>query len=137
MSILTAFGFTQFAAVLPTDHMVPHDLVVSHMEPFGARLDIEVIDTPHAVSANRTNSTNAYVAGTGAQKYIHFILNQRTLPLGRSFPACGNRTDGWCELNTFIGLLNTTYATSQYNYSCNGKYAAVPFGNLTNGVPQS
>ena len=31
MSILTAFGFTQFAQVLPTDRIVPHELVVSHL----------------------------------------------------------------------------------------------------------
>ncbi|KAK4962330.1 hypothetical protein LTR66_012699 [Elasticomyces elasticus] len=31
MSILTAFGFTQFAEFLPPDKMIPHELVVSHM----------------------------------------------------------------------------------------------------------
>ena len=31
MGILTAFGFKQFNAVLPTTHIVPHDLVVSHL----------------------------------------------------------------------------------------------------------
>lgn len=31
MGILTAFGFTQFAAVLPATHIVERDLIVSHM----------------------------------------------------------------------------------------------------------
>ena len=34
MGILTAFGFTQFATYLPTDHIIPHDLIVSHMVTF-------------------------------------------------------------------------------------------------------
>lgn len=31
MGILTAFGFTQFNALLPSTHIVEHDLVVSHL----------------------------------------------------------------------------------------------------------
>ena len=54
MGIITAFGLTQFADVLPDDHIPPHhDLIVSHMEPFGARLDIEVIKTPAPLSGDR------------------------------------------------------------------------------------
>jgi hypothetical protein len=137
MGILTAFGFTQFAPVLPDDKIVPHDLVVSHMEPFGARLDIEVINAPRPVSPSRTGPSDAYSSTSGnATQYIHFILNQRTLPLGKSFSACGNRTDGWCELNTFLQVQSTMLATSQYQYACYGNYSAVPYGNLTNGVPQ-
>ncbi|GAM87896.1 hypothetical protein ANO11243_059240 [Dothideomycetidae sp. 11243] len=135
MSILTAFGFTQFAQVLPATQMVPHDLIVSHLEPFGARLDIEIIEAPHPVCANR--STNPVYETGGPTRYIHFILNQRTLPLHKSFPACPYRDDGWCEVNTFIGVLNGTLAEAQYEYSCNGKYPAVPYGTLTNGVPQA
>jgi hypothetical protein len=139
MGILTALGFTQFAAVLPTDKIVPHDLVVSHMEPFAARLDIEVIDAPRPVSASRTGPADAYAStsGNNATQYIHFVLNQRTLPLGKSFPACGNRTDGWCELGTFLKVQSSMLATAQYEYSCFGNYSAVPYGSLTNGVPQA
>ena len=136
MSILTAFGFTQFAQALPATQMVPHNLIVSGMEPFGARLDIEVIDTPHPVLASR-NSSNVYNTTGGATKYIHFILNQRTLPLYRSFPACGVRDDGWCELNTFLAVQANSFAEAAYNYSCNAAYPAVPYGTITNGVPQT
>lgn len=31
MSILTAFGFTQFAQYLPPTEIVTHDLIVSHL----------------------------------------------------------------------------------------------------------
>jgi hypothetical protein len=135
MSILTAFGLTQFAAFLPSNKIVTRDLIVSHMEPFAARLDIEVISAPSPVSATRTGSANAYTSGAPT-KYVHFILNQRTLPLGKSFPTCGNRTDGWCELNTFLATQANGLATAQYNYACNGNYPPLPYGNLTNGVPQ-
>ena len=133
MSILTAFGFTQFAAVLPADRMVPRDLIVSHVTPFAARLNIEIIDSPHPVKTNRSEDP-VYDSG-GPVRYIHFILNQRTLPLHTSFPACEYRDDGWCELETFMTILEGTLAEAQYDYSCNGDYAAVPYGTLTNGVP--
>lgn len=135
MSILTALGFTQFNATLPTDQIVPHDLVVSHMEPFGARLDIEVIDAPKPVSASRTSGgAEVYTSGNATQ-YIHFILNQRTLPLGKSFAACGNRTDGWCELTTFIAEQEKQFALSQYTHACFGNYSAAAYGKVTNGAP--
>jgi hypothetical protein len=137
MSILTAFGFTQFNAVLPATHMVPHDLIVSHMEPFAARLDIEVIDAPHPILVDRTLAGASYDTGRGSTQYIHFILNQRTLPLGRSFAPCGDRTDGWCELSTFLKVQSTKLNESQYEYACFGDYPAVPYGDLTNGVPQA
>jgi hypothetical protein len=136
MSILTAFGFTQFNQLLPATKMIPHDLVVSHMEPFGARLDIEVIDAPKPVSASRTLGGAQYDTTGGPTQYIHFILNQRTLPLGKSFPACGSRTDGWCELSTFLSVQAKMLNASQYEHACFGSYPAVPYGTLVDGVPQ-
>ncbi|KAI9848338.1 MAG: hypothetical protein M1838_000554 [Thelocarpon superellum] len=132
MSILTAFGLTQFRENLPeTAIPASRNLIVSHLEPFGARLNIEIIKTPQPVPANR--STN-YVAGPPTT-YVHFILNQRTLPLNVSFPTCGNRVDGWCELNTFISTQANALSLANYNFACNGKYPAVPYGNVTNGAP--
>lgn len=121
MSILTAFGFTQFAPVLPATHIVPHDLIVSHMEPFAARLDIELIEAPAPVAADRSNSSGVYLEGPPTT-YIHFILNQRTLPLYRSFPACGTRDDGWCEVSTFLEVQESSFDLSQYEYACFGKF---------------
>jgi hypothetical protein len=130
MSILTAFGFKQFAQFLPsTKHPGPHNLTVSHLEPFAARLDIEVIKTPHPLNADRT-----YTNGNETT-YVHFILNQRTLPLGISFSRCGaDRLDGWCELETFLDSLNAT-ALADYDYACNGDYPTVPYGGISNGAP--
>lgn len=135
-SILTAFGLTQFAPVLPATAIQRNrSLIVSHMEPFGARLDMEIIETPQPLNGDR-KSGNAYDAG-GKTRYIHFILNQRTIPLGASFEQCGKRDDGWCELTTFLEVQSTKLQEAEYNYSCNGKYAPVPYGMITNGVPLS
>ena len=120
MSILTAFGFTQFAPFLPATHMVSHDLIVSHLEPFGARLDIELIEAPAPVAADRSNASGVYLEGPPTT-YIHFVLNQRTLPLYKSFPACGTRDDGWCEVGTFLEVQESSYDLSQYEYACFGK----------------
>lgn len=131
MSILTAFGFKQFASVLPATHYPgPHNLTVSHMEPFGARLDIEVIKTPKPLAADRK-----YVDGEETT-YIHFILNQRTIPLGFSFPGCGaDRLDGWCELEAFLKVQSKSTEEAQYEYACFGNYPAEPYGSVTNGAP--
>lgn len=136
-AVLTAFGFTQFAQFLPTaGPPLNQQLIVSHLQPFGARIDIEIIKAPQPVAANRTTTANAYTPGPPTS-YVHFLVSQRTLPLGPSFPLCGNRTDGWCELSTFLNIQAGSLAAAQYDYSCNGKYPAVPYGLLTNGVPQA
>ena len=106
---------------------------MSHMEPFAARLDIEIIKAPHPVHGKRSEG-DKYMDG-GETKYIHFILNQRTLPLGVSFPECGDRDDGWCELKTFLQVQSTKLAEAEYEYSCFGSWPVVEYGKLTNGVP--
>lgn len=133
MSILTAWGLTQFNTFLPTTHIVPDRyLYVSHLEPFGARLDIEIIKTPKPVCADR--SSGEYEDG-GETTYVHFLLNQRTLPLGFSYKQCGKRDDGWCELSAFMDATDGLFEEAQYDYSCNGDYEAVPYGTVKNGVP--
>lgn len=133
-SVLTAFGLTQFADYFaPTALNTSRNYIVSHMEPFGARLDIEMIKAPHPVSVSRS-AANLYLNGTETT-YIHFLLNQRTIPLGASFPACGQRDDGWCELNTFLESQADAADLADYNYACNGNYSAPVYGAITNGAP--
>ncbi|KAG9507459.1 hypothetical protein J7337_001011 [Fusarium musae] len=134
ISILTAFGLRQFAEELPTDkYPGEHEFVVSKLTPFGARLDIEVIKAPSPVSPKR----DGYLDGKET-KYIHFVLNQRTVPLGRSFPECDvNRKDGWCDLDTFIEVQDKMAEKAQFDYSCFGDYSSLPYGKVTDGVPPS
>jgi hypothetical protein len=132
MSILTAFGFTQFNTFLPsTHHPGPHNLTVSHLEPFGARLDVEIIKTPHPLSPKRE-----YEEGK-ATTYVHFVLNQRTLPLGFSFPECGvDRVDGWCELNNFLKVMEGKTREARYDEACFGEWAVGKYGSVMNGRPE-
>ncbi|KAF4988262.1 hypothetical protein FGRMN_9866 [Fusarium graminum] len=134
ISILAAFGLRQFAEELPTDRYPgEHQFVVSKLTPFGARLDIEIIKAPKPVSPER----DGYLEGKET-KYIHFVLNQRTVPLGRSFPECDvNRKDGWCELDTFMEVQDTMADKAQFDYSCFGDYPSLPYGKVTDGVPPS
>jgi hypothetical protein len=132
LSILTAFGLRQFAEALPANkYPGDHNMTVSHVTPFGARLDMEIIQTPKPLSPNR----DGYLRG-GKTKYIHFVLNQRTLPLGKSFPECDvNRRDGWCELDTFIKVQDGMAAKAKFDHACFGEYPAVKYGEVTDGAP--
>lgn len=146
MSILTAFGFTQFAQLMPADNFTNNrSLVVSHLEPFAARLDIELITTPLPLDGDR-KSGDRYIHDEGDERasegnqrkettYVHFLLNQRTLPLGRSFPACGQRDDGWCELSTFLQVQAESLDAARYEYACFGEYPAYKYGEVLDGAP--
>lgn len=130
MSILTAFGLRQFSGLLnDTVYPGPHPLTISHMEPFGARLDIELIKTPQPLGADRKYSDGA------ATTYIHFILNQRTIPLGKSFEECGDRLDGWCELSTFLEVQKKAEELANFDFACFGKYDVAPYGEVWDGRP--
>ena len=131
VSILTSFGLRQFADELPADRYPgEHDFTVSHITPFGARVDIEIIKAPKPVSPNR----DGYLDGKET-KYIHFILNQRTLPLGKSFAKCDpSRKDGWCELDTFIEVQKEMPEKARFDHSCYADYDKVPYGDITDGV---
>ncbi|KAF2668320.1 phosphoglycerate mutase-like protein [Microthyrium microscopicum] len=138
-AILTAFGLTQFAPFLPATAIQNNrSLIVSHMEPFGARLDIEIIQAPKPVSASRNGTAATDYASGNATTYVHFLLNQRTIPLGASWSQCGNRTDGWCEMGAFLNTMSTKFTESQFQYACFGSYPNVTYSasGVTNGVPQ-
>ncbi|XWW92257.1 hypothetical protein V2A60_000180 [Cordyceps javanica] len=132
VSVLTAFGLRQFADELPaTKYPGDHNFTVSHVTPFGARLDMEIIKAPQPVSPQR----DGYLSG-GETHYIHFVLNQRTVPLGQSFPECdADRKDGWCELETFIKIQDKMADKAQYDFACFGDYEAEPYGKVTDGAP--
>jgi hypothetical protein len=95
-AVLTAFGLTQFAEFIPSDKPAPEDrtFVVSHMEPFACVLDIRLIDAPKPLKSGRDTQcrdASAYEDEGGKTQYVQFLLNQRTIPLGKSFAGCGER----------------------------------------------
>ncbi|KAK8091344.1 hypothetical protein PG994_000849 [Apiospora phragmitis] len=130
-SVITAFGLKQFSDQLPTTHRLePRNVMASHITPFAARMVWEVITAPHPVKAQRPDpakaaSADSYYDEGGATKYMHLTLSQRTVPLGESYPACGRRDDGWCEMGTFMRILDGLLEQAKFEFSC--------FGNYTNG----
>ena len=139
-AILTAFGLTQFAQDMPTTGP-PQDLqfISSEVIPFATRLVIEIITAPRPVLSKRpqTSGESAYDMSQGEKetKYVHFVLNQRTVPLGRSFAECGDRDDGWCELETFLDLQRKGVEHADFEYACFGDYDMPKYGDVTDGVP--
>ena len=132
-SVLTAFGLTQFSdLLLPTAHPGEHNLTISHIVPFGARFDIEIIRTPKPLAADRSG----YAAEGKETKYVHFVLNQRTVPLGASFEECdATRIDGWCELETFLKVQEKMPAKARYDEACFGEYKPRAWGTVMDGAP--
>ncbi|KAL4862858.1 hypothetical protein BDV12DRAFT_206913 [Aspergillus spectabilis] len=137
MAVLAAFGIRQFAEYLPPTGPPRHQgYHSSRVTPFAGRLNIEIIDAPHKVRASRSNkSGNTYIPRTSKTKYVHFMLNQRTVPLHASFEECEYRDDGWCELETFLKIQESSIEKARFEYSCNGDWEAGPYGSVTDGVP--
>ncbi|PGH16974.1 hypothetical protein AJ79_01358 [Helicocarpus griseus UAMH5409] len=140
VSVLAAFGLRQFAQQLPTTGPPKEqEVIVSHMVPFAARLAIEIITTPGPVKDRRSvsgDSASAYEGITERKemKYVHLVLNQRTVPLGKSFRECGERDDGWCELETFMKIQKEGIGRADYEHSCFGEFEAPGYGEVTDGV---
>jgi hypothetical protein len=130
MGILTAMGLTQFAQFLPaTGPPANQQLIVSHVTPFAARMVLEKIQCSGPISADRTTTSDG-----NATTYMHMLLNQRTVPLGNSYPECGDRTDGWCEFGSFLEALQPANEIANFEFACFGNYSAVPYGNITDGA---
>ncbi|KAF2206081.1 3-phytase A precursor [Delitschia confertaspora ATCC 74209] len=135
IAILTAYGLTQFADSLPLTHIPTNrSFILSHLEPFAGRLDIEIISTPAPVNSNRTDLENIYLEGKET-KYVHFVLNQRTVPLGRSLEECGERDDGWCELGMFLRAQERQLQLADWEYACFGDWEPSGYGSVGDGRP--
>jgi len=138
-SMLTALGLTQFGAFLPATHPSPNRaLVGSHIVPFAARFVIEVIQAPRPVRATRARdegeSDSVYEETGGETTYVHMLINQRTVPLGRSIPECGRRSDGWCELSAFVQAQRENIQKANYEQSCFGNYTLPAYGEIRDGA---
>ncbi|KAJ4292699.1 hypothetical protein N0V90_009362 [Kalmusia sp. IMI 367209] len=134
ISILVAFGLTQFADYLPPTHILyDREFVMAYIEPFAGRLDIEVIWAPKPVRADRSVK-EVYEKGPPT-RYVHFLVNQRTVPLGRSLKACGERIDGWCEMETFLDVQKEQIEKADFEYACFGDYEMGMYGDVRDGRP--
>lgn len=48
-----------------------------------------------------------------------------------------DRSDGLCELDVFLGLVEGLEQKADYEYACTGDYDAVPYGGITDGRPNT
>jgi hypothetical protein len=137
LAALSAFGITQFAEYLPPTGPPRHQQFhAERVTPFAGRLVIEIIDAPHEVRAERSgHGDSPYILRSGKTRYVHFMLNQRTVPLHASFDKCEYRDDGWCELGTFLNIQKGSLKKAQFEYSCEGDWKVGPYGSVTDGVP--
>lgn len=67
--------------------------------------------------------------------YVHFLLNQRTVPLHQSLPECPFRSDGWCELDAFLRAQRDSLRKAEYDFTCVGEWDLGEFGEVQDGVP--
>ena len=126
-------GLTQFSQFFPVSGPpAGQQLIVSHMEPFGARLAIEKIQCSAPIPVNRSTPSNITGPPT---TYIHVLLNQRTIPLGVSYSECDLRTDGWCEYGAYLQSLAPANALANFTHACFGTYPPPAYGAVTNGAP--
>ncbi|QKX57496.1 uncharacterized protein TRUGW13939_04610 [Talaromyces rugulosus] len=136
-SILTALGLKQFAEFLPISGPPPNrQLIVSHIVPFAGRFNIEVIKAPRPVLAKRPHGSqaSAYDLNGTETTYVHMLMNQRTIPLGQSIAECGQRDDGWCELQAFINVQKENIIKANFDESCFGNYSTPKYGSVSTGT---
>ncbi|KAJ6031976.1 hypothetical protein N7540_002708 [Penicillium herquei] len=137
VAVLTALGLTQFAEFLPlSGPLSNHQLITSHLVPFAGRFNIEVIKAPRPVLPKRSEQPGGavYESAGGETIYVHMLMNQRTIPLGRSISECGQRDDGWCELKNFIKAQKENIVKANYEESCFSDYPVPKYGNITTGA---
>ncbi|KAJ4358274.1 uncharacterized protein N0V89_002854 [Didymosphaeria variabile] len=136
ISILVAFGLTHFAEYLPPTHILPdREFIMAYLEPFAGRLDIEVIQAPAPINPNRSVALDEVYEGGPPTSYVHFVLNQRTVPLGTSLKECGNRDDGWCEMKTFLEVQKVQVEKAEFEWACFGDYEMPEYGGVRDGRP--
>lgn len=130
ISIVTALGLNQFRSNFTGDG-ARQPFVLSHVTPFGAFLNFEVIECDEQVPADRASQN---IEGSKKTEYIHLIMNDSTVSLSINLPeVCESRADGWCELDKFIDYLSTLYEESQFEKSCFGD---IDIQLVSNGVPE-
>ena len=95
-------------------------------------MHVNNLDIPLPVSGDPQAS--AYESEGGETTYVHLLMNQRTIPLGRSITECGERDDGWCELQTFVKVQKENIAKAKYDESCFGDYSIPAYGDITTGA---
>jgi hypothetical protein len=133
ISVMTAMSLDYFKDPPSLTEFPPNPnrkFILSHLTPFTARLNTEVIgcSSPDPVEQSKFRTQYSpgqygYSAANATHKFIRMRLNSGILPLSTiRGGGCGGRTDGLCPLTNFIESQKDAYELSQYDYSCFGNY---------------
>jgi hypothetical protein len=133
ISVMTAMSLDYFKDPPSLTQYPPNPnrkFVLSHLTPFTARLNTEVIGCsspdPVAQPAFRTQYSPGqygYSHSNATHKFVRMRLNSGILPLSTiRGGACEGRSDGLCPLTNFIESQLNAYDLSQYDYACFGNY---------------
>lgn len=106
-SVVTALDFSQFSTSMPRDGPVDgvEYYTTSKITPFAARLTAEIIECSDA-----------------EDDFIHFTLNQRTVPLGAKYGNGYTKGDGWAGLSTWLKGMSDRNELAEWNHACYDDY---------------
>lgn len=124
-SVVAALDFRQFSRHMPRDGPVGGVTYysTSKIHPFAARLAVELIACDEG--------------GASEEEYIHFTLNQRTVPIDADKYGRGRSTgDGWAKLRPWLEGMRDRNALADWNRAC---YADYPTDGIdfTDGRPDA
>lgn len=120
-SVMAALNFKQFSRAMPDAGPVPDTeyYSTSKITPFAARLVVEVIECSAPATTSRKNAKEEE---EHTEEYIHFLLNQRTLPVP-ALPDSGLRKgDGWIKLDAWLEMMRSSNDLAQWDKACFGEY---------------
>lgn len=107
-SVVAALDFKQFSKSMPRDGPEAGETYysTSKLTPFAARLAVEIIECEDE-----------------QDDFIHFTLNQRTVPLDtRKYGSGYRKNDGWAKLGSWLSGISDRNEMAAWNYACYGEY---------------
>lgn len=118
-SVVAALDFSQFSKTMPKDGPVDGEMYysTSKITPFAARLAAEVIECSDA-----------------DDDFIHFTLNQRTVPIGAKYGTGYMAGDGWAGLTTWLQGMSDRNELASWQHACYDEYPHDGI-NFTDGRP--
>lgn len=109
-SVITALDFKQFSKHMPRDGPVEGETYysTSKLHPFAARLAVEIVECDD---------------NEETEEYIHFTLNQRTVPLdSKKYGEGYTEGDGWAKLDSWLAGMSDRNELAAWNHACYDDY---------------
>jgi hypothetical protein len=132
MSVVTALSIEYFKEDMSTSAYPPNPdrhFMVSHLTPFGTRLETEVLGCTSATPEVRNTASTIYSIGQNGykpahapHKFIRIRWNNGILPLDTVPGGFCTRSDGLCPLDRFIQSQASASELANYQYACFGNW---------------